>query len=104
MFWHSSTGGLTEWGSRRSGQRSPIRDLRSAVDVLESSQQFKRDLDNSTYHSGYPSAIEPRAVSPPFRPPSRSIGGTATSTSTIDRQCSRRPWDSRHESLVLTRV
>ena len=76
----------------------------SAVDVLEDSQQFKRDLDNSMNHSGDPINYRAQAVSPPFRSPSRSIGGTATSTSTIDRQCSRRVWDSRHESLVLTRV
>ena len=76
----------------------------SAVDVLEDSQQFKRDLDNSMNHSGYPINYRAQAVSPPFRSPSRSIGGTATSTSTSDRQCSRRVWDSRHESLVLTRV
>ena len=55
-------------------------------------------------HSGYPINYRAQAVSPPFRSPSRSIGGPATSTSTIDRQCSRRVWDSRHESLVLTRV
>ena len=65
-----------------------VRLTSNAREMLNRSREFKRGIDNTVYHKGYPINYREQRVRRRFRSQSRRIIVWQMSTSTIDRRAS----------------